>query len=136
MRGRHERAVGKLAERPPDKLNPRFEAGDWGWSAACGGLAHTRGLKDQVQFVATLLALREGVLFNQQARAHADLDARFFDELAGQGRGCGFAELNVPARQVDVSLLCMAAQEHVMVLDDHGTGDGFDDGGVMGHAKQ
>ncbi len=86
------------------------------------------------ELVLGLAPLLEEVFVGEQEWAHCDLDAGFFEELTGEGLGCGFARFDVAAGEVAVAVLSAPAEQDLRAVYGEATGEELDlFGSLFGH---
>ncbi len=78
----------------------------------CGGVFH---VEHYVDFVMGLAARTEADLGHGEQWANGEREAHFLEAFAGQCARGGLIEFDVPAREVEVALLDVAAEEHGVI---------------------
>lgn len=105
----------EVGEREPGEGDVALDAG-WRIGPGEPGAAELFHAEQGVDLVAIDLAVVEGALVDQEWGADAGVDAHLFEDLALEGGGGGFAEVDVAAGEVVVAALFVLAHQDAGVV--------------------
>ena len=125
-----ENALGELCQLDPVKGDVLFDAGDLLWRGA--GTTKLFHVEHEVDLVVFLFAVVEALLAREQQGPHYNAKPAFLLHLAIERDAGGLGELDMPAGQVVVAVLHIAAEQHPPVVCQQTAGDDLDRWG-FGH---